>query len=95
LSRKIVPGGTIDKKNLFGVGKGQNCQAGCLQVAVSGLLSRAASGREPSNSSSASSVQEGSTSLCQIEALLNERGITTSRGVQWSAVQVKTVLEAL
>jgi DNA invertase Pin-like site-specific DNA recombinase len=36
---------------------------------------------------------EGNTSLRQIAAVLNERGITTSRGGEWSAVQVKRVLD--
>jgi hypothetical protein len=39
--------------------------------------------------------EEGATSLRQIAVVLNERGITTPRGGQWSAVQVKRVLEAL
>lgn len=36
----------------------------------------------------------GATSLRQIAAALNERGITTSRGGEWSAVQVQRVLSA-
>ena len=36
---------------------------------------------------------EGATSLRQIAAALNERGITTPRGGAWSAVQVARVLE--
>jgi DNA invertase Pin-like site-specific DNA recombinase len=35
---------------------------------------------------------EGATSLRQIAAVLNERGITTARGGQWSAVQVQRLL---
>jgi DNA invertase Pin-like site-specific DNA recombinase len=35
---------------------------------------------------------EGATSLRQIAAVLNERGITTARGGEWSAVQVQRVL---
>ena len=35
----------------------------------------------------------GNTSLRQIAAALNERGITTARGGLWSAVQVKRILE--
>lgn len=37
---------------------------------------------------------EGTTSLRQIAAALNERGITTARGGEWSAVQVSRVLGA-
>lgn len=37
---------------------------------------------------------EGNTSLRQIAAALNERGITTARGGEWSAVQVARVLSA-
>jgi len=36
---------------------------------------------------------EGALSLRQIAAVLNERGLTTPRGGQWSAVQVKRVIE--
>lgn len=36
----------------------------------------------------------GAASLRQIAAALNERGIPTARGGQWSAVQVKRMLEA-
>jgi hypothetical protein len=32
--------------------------------------------------------EEGATSLRQIAAVLNERGITAARGGEWSAVQV-------
>jgi hypothetical protein len=35
---------------------------------------------------------EGATSLRQIAAVLNERGITTSRGGEWSAVQVQRLM---
>jgi DNA invertase Pin-like site-specific DNA recombinase len=35
---------------------------------------------------------EGATSLRQIAAVLNERGITTARGSEWGAVQVQRVL---
>jgi DNA invertase Pin-like site-specific DNA recombinase len=35
---------------------------------------------------------EGATSLRQIAAVLNERGITTPRGGEWSAVQVQRLL---
>jgi DNA invertase Pin-like site-specific DNA recombinase len=37
---------------------------------------------------------EGNTSLRQIAAALNDRGITTVRGGEWSAVQVKRILDA-
>jgi DNA invertase Pin-like site-specific DNA recombinase len=37
---------------------------------------------------------EGNDSLRQIATALNDRGITTARGGQWSAVQVKRVLDA-
>lgn len=37
---------------------------------------------------------EGSVSLRQIAAALNERGITTARGCEWSAVQVSRVMSA-
>ena len=37
---------------------------------------------------------EGSVSLRQIAAALNERGITTARGGEWSAVQVSRVMSA-
>jgi hypothetical protein len=53
LSLKIIQNDTIYKKNSFGVGGVQNRQAGCLPVAMLGLLSSAASGTEPSYSSSA------------------------------------------
>jgi DNA invertase Pin-like site-specific DNA recombinase len=36
---------------------------------------------------------EGNTSLRQIAAALNERGITTARGGEWSSVQVMRVLQ--
>jgi DNA invertase Pin-like site-specific DNA recombinase len=35
---------------------------------------------------------EGATSLRQIAAVLNERGITTARGGEWSAVQVQRIM---
>jgi DNA invertase Pin-like site-specific DNA recombinase len=38
-------------------------------------------------------TQAGQTSLREIAAALNERGLTTPRGGQWSAVQVKRVIE--
>lgn len=38
-------------------------------------------------------TKDGATSLRQIAAALNERGLTTPRGGQWSAVQVKRVME--
>jgi DNA invertase Pin-like site-specific DNA recombinase len=37
--------------------------------------------------------EEGNTSLREIAAALNERGITTARGGEWSAVQVQRVLQ--
>lgn len=37
---------------------------------------------------------DGAASLRQIAAALNERGITTSRGGEWSAVQVQRVLSS-
>jgi DNA invertase Pin-like site-specific DNA recombinase len=37
---------------------------------------------------------EGNTSLRQIAAALNEKGITTAKGGEWSAVQVKRILDA-
>jgi DNA invertase Pin-like site-specific DNA recombinase len=37
---------------------------------------------------------EGNTSLRQIATALNDRGITTARGAEWSAVQVKRILDA-
>jgi len=37
--------------------------------------------------------EEGASSLRQIAAVLNERGITTARGGQWSAVQVQRILQ--
>jgi DNA invertase Pin-like site-specific DNA recombinase len=37
---------------------------------------------------------EGATSLRQIASVLNDRGITTARGGEWSAVQVKRILDA-
>jgi DNA invertase Pin-like site-specific DNA recombinase len=37
---------------------------------------------------------EGATSLRQIASALNERGITTARGGQWSAVQVDRILHS-
>jgi DNA invertase Pin-like site-specific DNA recombinase len=37
---------------------------------------------------------EGNTSLRQIAAALNEKGINTARGGEWSAVQVQRVLSA-
>src|SRR5579863_57221 len=37
---------------------------------------------------------EGAVSLRQIAAVLNERGITTARGGEWSAVQVQRVLNS-
>lgn len=51
LSLKIFQNDTIDIEDSVGV---QNRQAGCLPVVVSGLPSRAASGKEPSNSPSTS-----------------------------------------
>jgi DNA invertase Pin-like site-specific DNA recombinase len=39
--------------------------------------------------------EEGSTSLNQIAATLNERGITTARGGEWSATQVMRLLNAI
>ena len=54
LSLKIIQNDTIYKKNSFGVGGVQNRQAGCLPVAVSGLLLRVVTGEKRSNSSSAS-----------------------------------------
>src|ERR1035438_7059533 len=50
LSLKIFQNDTIDIEDSVGV---QNRQAGCLPVAMLGLLSNAASGTEPSYSSSA------------------------------------------
>lgn len=37
---------------------------------------------------------EGNTSLRQIAAALNERGITTAQGKQWTSVQVLRLLKA-
>jgi Recombinase len=37
---------------------------------------------------------EGNSSLREIAAALNERGITTARGGEWSAVQVKRILDS-
>jgi hypothetical protein len=37
---------------------------------------------------------EGNTSLRQIAAALNERGITTARGGEWSSPQVMRVIKA-
>ena len=39
--------------------------------------------------------EEGFTSLNQIGAVLNERGITTARGGEWSATQVMRLLNAI
>jgi len=39
-------------------------------------------------------MAEGNTSLRQIAAVLNERGIHTSRGGEWTAIQVSRVLNA-
>jgi len=36
---------------------------------------------------------EGATSLRKIAAVLNERGITTARGGEWSAVQVQRLMQ--
>ena len=38
--------------------------------------------------------EDGNTSLRKIAAALNERGITTARGGEWSAVQVQRVLNS-
>ena len=38
---------------------------------------------------------EGNTSLRQIAAALNERGITTARGNERTAMQVKRILDAV